>query len=412
MIKKNKRATINVKQVTRNSKKSIYLDNAATTPVRPEVLKVMQPYFAKKFGNASSLHKFGRDAKAALEAARETIAKCIGASADEIVFTSGGTEANNLAIQGIALGSRGKGNHIIISSIEHPSVLETCRQLAMMGFSVTELPVDKYGKVNPQDVENAITEKTILVSIMFANNEIGTIQPIKEIAHICKKHNIYFHTDAVQAFGKLPINVIDIGVDLLSASSHKIGGPKGVGFLYIKKGTKLQPLLHGGGQEFNIRSGTENIAGIVGFAAAAELAVKEMQTEAERLTKLRDKLIKNILAKIPYCMLNGHPSERLPNNVNFSFKFIEGEALVLYLDEYGISASTGSACSSKKLKPSHVLLAIGRTPEEAHGSLRLTLGYDTKEEDINYVLEKLPEVVKRLREISPLGKEIKDMVSL
>lgn len=381
--------------------KKIYMDYAATTPVAKEVIEAMLPYFTENFGNASTLYSLGREAEKVLEKSREKVAELINANPKEIIFTSGGTESDNLALKSIAFTNKERGNHIITSLIEHHAVLDTCKWLEKQGFKVTYLPVDKYGFVNLEDLENAITKETTLVSIMWANNEIGTIEPVKEIGKICKDHGIYFHTDAVQAFGKLEINIKKLNIDLLSASSHKIYGPKGVGCLFVKSGVKLEPLLHGGGQEFGLRSGTENISGIVGFVKACELARKNLKKEATRETKLRDKLIKGVL-EIPDCWLNGHPTKRLPGNTNFSFKYIEGESLVLYLDMHGIACSTGSACSTKSLKPSHVLTAIGLKPEEAHGSLRLTLGKDTTGEDIDYVLTTLPEVVKNLRQISPL----------
>jgi len=378
----------------------IYLDNAATTPVRKEVLEEMTPYFSKKYGNASSLHSLGREANKALQEARVRVADVINAMPEEIYFTSGGSEADNLAIKGIAFANKDKGNHIIVSSIEHDAVLNTCKFLAGNGFEVTYLPVDKYGFVNCEDVERAVTKKTILISVMHANNEIGTIEPIANIGSLAQEKGVYFHTDAVQSFGKIPIDVEKMGIDLLSTSSHKVYGPKGVGALYVKKGIEIQPLIHGGGHENGLRSGTENVAGIAGFGKAAELAENERAIEAGREIKLRDKLIKGAL-KIKNSYLNGHPTIRLPNNTNFSFKFIEGEGLILDLDSYGIAASTGSACSSKTLEPSHVLLAIGLRHEEAHGSLRLTLGRETTDKDINYVLKTLPKSVERLRKISP-----------
>lgn len=383
--------------------KRIYLDHAATTPVALEVLEAMKPYFNEKFGNASSLHSFGQEARAAVENSRKIAAKFLGARQNEIIFTSGGTESNNLALKGVAFANKEKGNHIITTKIEHHAVLEPCKWLEKQGFKVSYLNVDKYGLVNPKDVENAITDKTILVSIMHANNEIGTIEPIEEIGKICKKHKVYFHTDAVQSFGKIPIDVKKMNIDLLSASSHKIYGPKGVGLLYVGQDVKIEPIQHGGGHESGMRSGTENVPGIVGFAKAIELASKTMKSEAVRETKLRDKLIQEIL-KIPGAQLNGHPSQRLPNNVNVSIKGIEGEALLIRLNEKGIAVSTGSACSTKSLEPSHVLTAIGLTPEQAHGSLRITLGKDNTEEDINYVLEELPKIINSLRKISPFGK--------
>ena len=378
----------------------IYLDNAATTPVRKEVLEEMTPYFSKKYGNASSLHSLGREANKALQEARTRVADVINAMSEEIYFTSGGSEADNLAIKGIAFANKDKGNHIIVSSIEHDAVLNTCKFLAGNGFEVTYLPVDKYGFVNCEGIERAVTKKTILISVMHANNEIGTIEPIANIGSLAQEKGVYFHTDAVQSFGKIPIDVEKMGIDLLSASSHKVYGPKGVGALYVKKGIEIQPLIHGGGHENGLRSGTENVAGIAGFGKAAELAENERAIEAGREIKLRDKLIKGAL-KIKNSYLNGHPTIRLPNNANFSFKFIEGEGLILDLDSYGIAASTGSACSSKTLEPSHVLLAIGLKHEEAHGSLRLTLGRETTDKDINYVLKTLPKSVERLRKISP-----------
>ncbi len=378
----------------------IYLDNAATTPVRKEVLEEMSPYFSKKYGNASSLHSFGREASMALQNARSKTADVISAAPEEIYFTGGGSEADNLAIKGVAFANKDKGNHIITSAIEHDAVLNTCKFLEESGFKVSYLPVDKYGFVDCGDVERAITKKTILISVMHANNEIGTIEPVANIGALAQENGVYFHTDAVQSFGKIPIDVGKMGIDLLSASSHKIYGPKGVGMLYVRKGVKVQPLIHGGGHENGLRSGTENVAGIVGFGKASELAENERAVEAGREIKLRDRLIKGAL-KIKNSNLNGHPTIRLPNNANFSFKFIEGEGLILDLDSYGIAASTGSACSTKSLEPSHVLLCIGLKHEEAHGSLRLSLGRYTTDKDINYVLKVLPKTVERLRKISP-----------
>ena len=380
--------------------KKIYLDHAATTPIDNEVLKAMKPYFSKKFGNASTLYNLGKEAKEALNKSRKIIAKIINAKANEIIFTSGGTESDNLALKGIAFANRSKGNHIITSKIEHKAILNSCKWLEKQGFKITYLNVDRYGFVNPKDVEEAITNKTILVSIMHANNEIGTIEPIKEIGKICRKHKIYFHTDAVQSFGKIPINVKEMNVDLLSASSHKIYGPKGVGVLYVNRKATIEPIQHGGNHEYGLRSGTENISGIVGFAKAAELANKRMKKESEKEIKLRDKLIKEI-SKIKDSHLNGHPIQRLPNNVNFWFKGLEGESLLIRLNEKGISASTQSACSSHELKPSYILTAIGLTPEQSHGSLRLTLGKDNTERDINYVIKELKRIINSLRKISP-----------
>ena len=377
----------------------VYLDHAATTPVAKEVLDAMIEFFDEKFGNASSLHLYGREAREALEKSREEVAELINADADEIIFTGSGTESDNLAIKGIAF-AHGKG-HIITSKIEHPAVLETCRYLEKKGYEVTYLSVDKYGLVNPEDVEGAIKDDTILISIMHANNEIGTIEPIEEIGKIAKKHGIIFHTDAVQSVGKIKVDVKKIDVDLLSMSSHKIHGPKGVGALYVKHGVKLEPILHGGGHEHGLRSSTENVAGIVGFAKACEIARKRLHEDAEKMKKLRDKIIEETL-KIEESYLTGHPTKRLPNNASFYFRGIEGESLVLMLDAKGIATSTGSACSSKKLQPSHVLLAIGIKPEDAHGSLRVTLGRDNSEEEIDYFLEVLPKVVEELRKISPM----------
>jgi len=382
----------------------IYLDHAATTAVRKEALEEMLPYFSKRYGNASSLHSFGLEASEALQTARTRVADVISSTPENIYFTSGGTEANNLAIKGIAFANKNKGDHIITSGIEHDAALNTCQFLEENGFRVTYLPVDKYGFVDCDDVEKAITKKTILISVMHANNEIGTIEPVADIGKIAQKHGIYFHTDAVQSFGKIPIDVEKMNIDLLTASSHKIYGPKGVGCLYVRKGVKIQPLFHGGGHENNLRSGTENVAGIAGFGKAAELAEGERQQEAGREIKLRDRLIKGAL-KIENSHLNGHPTMRLPNNANISFKFIEGEGLVIDLDSYGIAASTGSACSTKSLEPSHVLLCIGLKHEEAHGSLRMTLGKDNKEKEVDYVLKILPKSVERLRKISPYKKK-------
>lgn len=380
--------------------KRIYMDYAATTPVDPIVLKTMEPFFSKAYGNASSIHKFGVEANNALEESRHTIADTMNAKDNEIVFTSGGTESDNLAIKGVAFANRDKGKHIITSKIEHDAVLNTCKWLEKEGFEVTYLPVDRYGLIDPSELEKAIREDTVLTSIMFASNEIGTIEPIEEIGKICRKHDVYFHTDAVQAFGKVPIDVNKMNIDLMTMSSHKIYGPKGVGSLFVRNGTSIEPIANGGGHEFDLRSGTENVSGIVGFATAASLVDKEMNSEGKRLIKLRDELIKGTL-KIKNSYLNGHPTKRLPNNTNFRFDFIEGESLVMLLDSKGVAASTGSACSSKSLEPSHVLLAIGLKHEEAHGSLRLTLGKYSKKADVAYVLEILPEIVDKLRGISP-----------
>jgi cysteine desulfurase len=377
----------------------IYLDNSATTAVNERVLEAMKPFFSRIYGNASSLHKFGQEAKRSMEESREKIAGLIRARRGEVIFTSGGTESDNLAIKGVCFANKAK-NHIVTSKIEHHAVLHTCHWMEKQGFKVTYLPVDRYGLVDPSSVEEAITENTGLVSIMFANNEIGTIEPIREIGKICKENEVLFHTDAVQAFGKIPIDVNKTNIDLLSISSHKIYGPKGVGALFIRDDVSIEPLIHGGGHENEIRSGTENVAGIVGFGAAAEIAEKEMKKEAKKEIQLRGKLMKRIL-KIENSHLNGHPTRRLPNNTNFWFDFIEGESLIAYLNAKGIAVSTGSACSSKSLEPSHVLLAIGLTHEQAHGSLRMTLGKKNTIKEINYVLEVLPEIVEKLRRISP-----------
>jgi cysteine desulfurase len=382
--------------------KKIYLDYAATTPVDPRVLRVMEPYFSEKFGNTMSLHSFGQEAKTALEESREIVADLMGAKPSEVIFTSSATESNNLALKGVALANRNKGNHIIISSIEHACIMESARWLEGQGFEVTRLKVDKYGLVDPEDVKKTIKKGTILVSIMHANNEIGTIEPIEEIGKICKERGVYFHTDAVQTFGKIPIDVNKMNVDLMTVSSHKMYGPKGAAALFIREGTKIEPILHGGGHEMGLRSSTVNVAAIVGFAEACKIAKKEMEKEAKRLTKLRDKLIKGVLEKIPGSHLNGHPTKRLPNNANFWFEGVEGESIVIQLDLMGIAASTGSACSTGKLEPSHVLLAIGLRPEQAHASLRLSLGRWSTEKDIDYVLKVLPRVIERLRKISPI----------
>jgi len=382
----------------------IYLDYAATTPVDSRVLKAMLPYFSEKFGNTMSLHSFGQEAKEALEESREAVANLLGAKPQEIIFTGSATESNNLALKGIALANRDRGRHIIISPIEHACVMESSKWLESQGFEITRLKVDKYGLVSSDDIRKAIKKETILVSIMHANNEIGTIEPIEEIGKICKEKGVYFHTDAAQSFGKILIDVNKMNIDLLTTSSHKMYGPKGAAALFIRKGTKIEPLIHGGGHESGLRSSTVNVAAIVGFAEAARICEREMKKEAQREIKLRDKLINGVLKKIEGSHLNGEPKKRLPNNINFSFPGIEGESLIMQLDFLGIAASTGSACSSEKLEPSHVLLAIGLKPEQAHGSLRLSLGRWTKEKDIDYVLEVLPKVVKRLREISPFKR--------
>jgi len=378
------------------------MDHAATTSTDVEVVKAMEPYFSLKYGNPNSIHSFGQETREAVEGAREKTAHLIGANPSEIVFTAGGTEADNYAIKGIAWANQKKGNHIITSKIEHHAVLHSCRFLEKQGVKVTYLPVDKYGLIDPEDVKKAITDKTILVTIMHANNEIGTIEPIKEIGKVVKDAGVYFHTDSVQTTGHIPMDVNDLGVDMLSMSGHKFYGPNGVGALYLKKGTKIINLIDGGAQEINRRAGTENVAGIVGLGKAADLAEKRLAKGAEdRVVKLRDKLIKGIMDKIENVRLNGHPTKRLPGNANFCFEFIEGESMLLSLDMEGVAASSGSACTSGSLEPSHVLLAIGLPPEIAHGSLRLTLGKDNTEEEIDYMIGILPGIIKKLRALSP-----------
>jgi len=385
--------------------REVYLDHAATTPVDPEVLEAMLPYFSTIYGNASSLHTQGQKAYNALEKAREQVARLIHAKPEEIIFTSGGTESDNLAIKGVAYRNKDKRNNkgcnIITSSIEHPAVLEVCKQLEDEGYTVEYLPVDEHGLVDLEALEESINDDTFLITIMYANNEIGTIQPVEEIARIAREHDVLFHTDAVQAIGKLDVNTEKTSVDLLSISSHKIYGPKGVGALYVRGGVKLEPLLNGGGHEKGRRSGTENIPGIVGLGKACELLEKRMHVDNPRIAKLRDKLIKGVL-EIDESYLNGHPVKRLINNAHFRFTAVEGESLVLSLNDKGIAASTGSACSSKKLQASHVLKAIGVETSRAHGSLRLTLGRGNTDEDIDYVLEVLPGIVGNLRQMSPL----------
>ena len=384
----------------------IYLDYAATTPTHPEVIKAMMPYFTESFGNPSSIYSYGQEAKDAVERARSKVATLIGAKSDEVVFTGSGTEADNFAVKGVAWSRQAKGNHIITSSIEHHAVLETCKFLEKQGFSITHLPVDGYGIVDPNDVKKAITKKTILISVMHANNECGTIEPIAEIGKIAKEAEICFHTDAVQTAGHIPLDVNKLKVDLLSISAHKLCGPKGVGALYIRKGTRISSFMHGGSQERGRRASTENVPGIVGFGKAVEIAQQEMPEEAQRLTALRDRLIKGILEGIEYTQLNGHPVKRLPNNANVSINYIEGESILLNLDLDGICASTGSACSSEDLAPSHVLMAMGLPHLQAHSSVRFSLGKWTTEEDINKVLDILPGIVFKLRAMSPLMKTV------
>jgi len=382
--------------------KRIYFDYAATTPVDPEVVKTMLPYFTEVFGNPSSLHYFGRQANNAIEKARSDAADFIGAKPEEIIFTSGGTESDNFALKGIAFANSSKGKHIITSKIEHHGILESCQFLEENGFKVTYLPVQTNGILDPEEVKKAISSQTILISVMHANNEIGTIQQIREIGKIARENKIYFHTDAVQSFGHIPINVDEMNIDMLSASAHKIYGPKGIGLLYLRKGTKIQPFLNGGSQEKKLRASTHNVPGIVGFGKAIELASKNMQKEASELTDLRDKLINGVLVNIENTKLNGDSKQRLPNNVNFSIKFVEGEGLVLGLDLEGIAVSSGSACTSGSLEPSHVLRAIGRTADLAHGSVRFSFGKFNNIEEVDYALEKLIKIVSRLRKMSPL----------
>ena len=383
--------------------RKVYMDHGAGMPLDSKVFEAMKPYFRENYGNPSSSHSFGNVARNAMESAREKVARLVAAEKpQEVIFTSGGTESNNLAIKGAAYRNREKGNHIITTAIEHISVINICKFLQKQGFEVTYVPVDKQGMVDLEKLEEAINDKTILISVMYANGEIGTIQPIRKIGKLAQENKVIFHVDAVAAAGQVPINVKEENIDLLSLSSNDMYGPKGVGALYIKAGTKIQPIIQGGGQERGLRSGTENIPGIVGMGKAAEVAKKEMEAEGKRLTALRDKLIKGVLDKIDYSFLNGHPTKRLPGNANLRFSYIEGESLILGLDMYGVQVSSGSACTSKTLEPSHVLLAIGLAHEEAHGSLVFTLGKQNSEEDVDYVLEVLPDVVKRLRVLSPL----------
>ncbi|MFA6078420.1 MAG: cysteine desulfurase NifS [Candidatus Omnitrophota bacterium] len=383
--------------------KKIYMDNNATTRMREEVLEAMMPYLTDIYGNASSIHEFGRSARIGIDRAREKAAALFGAgSPSEIVFTSGGTEADNLAVKGVAYALKGKGNHIITSSIEHHAILNTCKYLEKEGYSVTYLPVDKYGLVNPDDVRKAITDKTILITVMHANNEVGTIEPVEEIGKIAKEKGIYFHTDSVQAAGKVPFSVKDMDVDLVSISGHKIYGPKGIGALYIRKGTKITQLLHGGHHEMGKRAGTESVALIAGFGRAAELAKEETVSEGKELASLRDALYEGIISKIEHVRLNGHPEKRLPNTLNVGFKYLEGESIILNLDMEGIAVSTGSACTSGSLEPSHVLTAMGVDPADTQGSVRFSLGRDNTKEDVKYLLDVLPPIIKRLRAMSPL----------
>jgi cysteine desulfurase len=382
--------------------KLVYMDHAATTYTKPEVLDAMIPYFTTHFGNPSSIYSLSRETKKAIDVARDKVAKAINANGNEIYITGGGSEADNWAIKGIASAHKAKGNHIITTTIEHHAVLHTCEYLAKNGFEITYLPVDEYGLINIKDLENAITDKTILVSIMFANNEIGVIEPIKEIGALCRSKKILFHTDAVQAVGHIPVDVKELNIDLLSLAAHKFYGPKGVGALYVRKGIKIDNLVHGGGQERNRRAGTENVAGIVGLGKALELAIENMEENNKKLVYLRDKLMNGLL-EIPHTRLNGPRGEnRLPGNSNVCFRFIEGESILLMLDAMGIAASSGSACTSGSLDPSHVLLSIGLPHEIAHGSLRLSLGDANTEEEVDYVLETVPKIIQRLRDMSPL----------
>ena len=383
------------------NKKEVYLDNAATTPVDPRVIKVMTPYFNKKFGNSASVHTRGREARLALEEARETVAKSLGAQSSEIIFTSSATESNNTALKGIAWSYESKGKHILISPIEHSCVMNSAEWLQSQGFEVEKLSVDKNGFIDPQEVETKIRPETILVSVMHANNEMGACQPIKEIGAICKEKEVLFHSDAVQSFGKKPLKVNELNVDLLSISAHKIYGPKGVGALFIRDGVKITPLLHGGGHENNKRSATVNVAGIVGLAKATELCLEETPDEAVRQRKLSKKLRKGVLKNISGAHLNGPEKKRLCNNTNISFDDVEGEAIVMMLDDYNIYVSSGSACSAEDLKPSEIITAMGYSASRAHGSVRFTVGRFTKEKDIDYVLEVLPKVINKLRKISP-----------
>lgn len=386
-------------------KKLIYLDNAATTKTAPEVVEAMLPYFTEYYGNPSSIYELAGESKKAINEGREKIANVLGAKTNEIYFTAGGSEADNWVLKATFEAYKDKGNHIITTKIEHHAILHTCEWLEKQGAKVTYLDVDENGIIRLEDLEKAITPETILISIMTANNEIGSIQPIKEIGMIAKEHGILFHTDAVQAFGQLPIHVDECNIDMLSSSAHKINGPKGIGFLYIRKGVKIRSLIHGGAQERKRRAGTENVPGIVGYGVAAERAARTMEERTAKEREVRDYLIQKIEAEIPYCRLNGHRTLRLPNNVNFSFQFVEGESLLIMLDMEGICASSGSACTSGSLDPSHVLLAIGLPHEIAHGSLRMTISEETTKEDVDFVVEKIKEIVARLRSMSPLYED-------
>lgn len=385
--------------------KLIYLDNAATTKTSPTVVEAMLPYFTEYYGNASSIYSIGTKSKEAINKSRETIAATLGAKPEEIYFTAGGSESDNWALKATAEAYESKGKHIITTKIEHHAILHTCEYLEKRGYEISYIDVDENGKVKVDELERAIRPDTILISVMFANNEIGTIQPIKEIGAIAKEHGILFHTDAVQAYAQIPINVDEYNIDMLSVSGHKFGGPKGIGFLYIRKGLKLRSFIHGGAQERKRRAGTENITGIVGIAKAVEIAFATMDERIKHETEVRDYAIKRILAEVPYCRLNGDAQKRVPNNINISFQFIEGESLLIMLDMAGICASSGSACTSGSLDPSHVLLAIGLPHEIAHGSLRMTIGEETTKEDMDYVVDNIKEIVTKLRTMSPLYED-------
>lgn len=386
-------------------KTRIYLDNAATTKTSKEVVDAMLPYFTEDYGNPSSIYEIGQRSKEAITKAREQIAQVIGAKTEEIYFTAGGSESDNWALKAAFEAYSGKGNHIITTKIEHHAILHTCEYLEKQGARITYLDVDENGLVDLEELQKAICPETILISVMFANNEIGTIEPVKEIGMIAKEHGVLFHTDAVQAFGQVPIDVSEMNIDMLSSSAHKINGPKGIGFLYIRKGVKIRSFVHGGAQERKRRAGTENVPGIVGYGVAAKRAAESMEERTKKERELRDYLIERVLKEVPYVKLNGDPVKRLPNNMNFSFRFIEGESLLIMLDMKGIAGSSGSACTSGSLDPSHVLLAIGLPHEIAHGSLRLTLGEDITKEDLDYTLEQIKEIVGRLRELSPLYED-------
>jgi cysteine desulfurase len=386
--------------------RKVYLDNSATTKVDKRVLEAMLPYFSEIYGNPNSLHAWGREAKKGVDKAREQVASLIGTEAKNIVFTGGGSEADNLAIKGAAWTLRNKGNHIITSAIEHHALLDTVKWLGKNGFEYTVLPVDSNGMVDPKELEAAIRPETILASIMFANNEIGTIEPIAELGEVCRKHGVLLHTDGVQAAGHIPVNVSELPIDMMTMAAHKMYGPKGTGALYVRKGIKLTPVIHGGGQEFGLRSGTENTPGLVGFGMAAELAAARLASgEIEKERKLRDKMIDGIFERIPEVILTGHRTKRLPYHVSFCIKYIEGEGMLLLLDAEGIGVSSGSACTSGSLEPSYVLLSLGLDHSTAHGSVRITLSHETTEEDVDYVLEKFPPIVQRLREMSPFYRK-------